>query len=522
MQIASQLDLAAPANSDAERQLREFAHTLAKTHQVEKTPFKKPRLAEDLKSWDQALRNTHAIFKAANSTNVSVSRASEWMLDNFYIITQTFHQIEEDLPASFLNQLPRLDGTVLKGLPRVFALAWEWIGYSQSQLDLTQAAAYVQEYQQVTPLTIGELWAIPIMLRIGILERLVYACSELTGLEAPKSLSPLPRRDSASRVPEAGLMEEPTDQFASPAIPNDAIVSNCFLSLRLLAATDWKTFFEQTSRVERILRDDPAGVYTEMDFDTRNNYRSVIEEVARSSAFNEEETAQAAINLARSEFAPDPNVETLGPANDDTVQASAGDIQAGFHSKLPGRKGHVGYFLVDAGRALLEKRVNCRPEFRVRLSRTLLAFPTRTYLGSIAALSALFVAGIFAYAALSGGSTAQLIIAGVLGFGLALESAITLVNWNATHRMNPQSLPRLDFSEGIPAGNRTMVVIPTLLESEGELDHLLKELEIYYLSNPDAQLTYALLTDFGDAPAERMPEDEPLLALAKSRHRSPQ
>jgi cyclic beta-1,2-glucan synthetase len=126
----------------------------------------------------------------------------------------------------------------------------------------------------------------------------------------------------------------------------------------------------------------------------------------------------------------------------------------------------------------------------------------------------LFVLGLLTYATLSGGSFAQLIIVGVLGFGLALEAAITLVHWNVTHRIKPQSLPRMDFSEGIPSGNRTMVVVPTLLESAGELDHLLQELELYYLSNPDPQLTYALLTDFGDAPAESMPEDERLLGLA--------
>jgi cyclic beta-1,2-glucan synthetase len=88
------------------------------------------------------------------------------------------------------------------------------------------------------------------------------------------------------------------------------------------------------------------------------------------------------------------------------------------------------------------------------------------------------------------------------------------VHWNVTHRIKPQSLPRMDFSEGIPPGNRTMVVVPTLLESADELNHLLQELELYYLSNPDPQLTYALLTDFGDASTETMPQDEQLLALA--------
>ena len=120
MQIASQLNLSAPANSDAERQLREFAQSLAKTHRVERASFKKSSLVEHLKSWEQALRNANAILKTATSTDVSVSRASEWMLDNFYIVSQTFRQIEEDLPARYLNQLPRLDGTALKGLPRIF------------------------------------------------------------------------------------------------------------------------------------------------------------------------------------------------------------------------------------------------------------------------------------------------------------------------------------------------------------------------------------------------------------------
>ncbi len=148
------------------------------------------------------------------------------------------------------------------------------------------------------------------------------------------------------------------------------------------------------------------------------------------------------------------------------------------------------------------------------MRRALLASPTLTYLGSIGILSVLFVLGVLAYAMLSGGTPAQLILAGLLGFGMALEAAITIVNWNVTHRITPQSLPRLDFSEGIPADKRTMVVVPSMLESADELDHLLQELELNYLSNPDPLLSFALLTDFGDAPTEHMPEDEQLLALA--------
>ena len=229
------------------------------------------------------------------------------------------------------------------------------------------------------------------------------------------------------RNPESSLLSR---------LPNDTIVANCFLSLRLLSATDWKDFFEQTSRVEQILRNDPAQIYADMDFDTRNNYRSVIEELARHSKFSEEQVALAAVEFAR-------NVE----------------------DKVSTRKTHVGFYLIDAGRATLENSISYKPGIRVRMRRALLAFPTATYLGSIAILSMLFVLGLLTYATLSGGSLAQLIVVGLLGLGLALEAAITIVHWNVTHRIKPQSLPRMDFSEGIPAGNRTMVVVPTLLES---------------------------------------------------------
>jgi cyclic beta-1,2-glucan synthetase len=165
---------------------------------------------------------------------------------------------------------------------------------------------------------------------------------------------------------------------------------------------------------------------------------------------------------------------------------------------------------------MLENSLHYKPETSMRLQRALLASPTGTYLGGIVFFSILFTLALLGYAALSGGSLIQLVIVGLLGLGLAMEAAVTLVHWNITHRIKPQSLPRMDFSKGIPSGCRTMVVVPTLLESAGELNHLLQELELYYLSNPDPLLTYALLTDFGDSPAEHMPEDEQLIKLARS------
>jgi cyclic beta-1,2-glucan synthetase len=456
-------------NPEPGLRLEQLARQLAQNSYIDKNSKQKPILLGHLKCWEQTLHKAYEYFRAESSKDPAISRAGEWMLDNFYIVEQTLRQIEEDLPESYYDQLPKLDKITLRGAPRIFGLAWEWVRYSQSQIELTQTAVFVQDYQQVAPLTIGELWALPTMLRIGVLEQLTAAVAVITGIAALECLSAL------------SILPMP------PAAASESIVANCFLSLRLLSVTDWKAFFEQTSRVEQILRNDPAEIYAGMDFDTRNCYRSVIEELARQSNQSEEAVAQAAIESCRN---------------------PQGASQF--------RKTHVGFYLVDAGRSALEKRLNYQPGLKARLRGWFLDRPTATYLGSIGLLSLLIGIGLLTYTHIAGGSLVQLIFVGVLGVGLALEAAITLVHWYITHAIPPRGLPRMDFSDGIPPGCRTMVVVPTLLENARELDSLLLELEIYYLSNPDSHLSFALLTDFTDAPAQTMPQDEQLLSLAKT------
>jgi cyclic beta-1,2-glucan synthetase len=462
-------------NPTFEIRLVQLADQIAGHHQAIESSRHMVYLLKNLQSWKQTLLDAYACFRSAPSKDIAFSQAGEWMLDNFYIIEQTFHQIEQDLPQGYFDQLPKLIETPLKGYPRIFALGWEWVRYNQCQLDLAQTATFLQNYQQVTPLTIGELWALPTMLRIGILERLASAVAVMTGIDSPENLKSLP------------------NIYSSLTISNDTLVVNCFLSLRLLSATDWKTFFEQISRVEKILYADPAGIYAGMDFNTRNSYRSVIEELARHSIQSEESVAQTAIEFANNEF----KKLTTGKPN-------------------PDRTSHVGFYLIDAGRPLLEKSINYQPGLKAGVRRWFLTHPTSTYLGSIGLISSLMVLGLLAYTIAVGGSISQMVVIGLLGFVLALDASINLVNWNVTHEIQPSSLPRMDFSEGIPAEYRTMVVIPSLLSNTDELDSLLQDLELHYLSNPDPQLTFALLTDFDDAPVQQMPDDELLLAAAKA------
>ncbi|MEE9617071.1 MAG: glucoamylase family protein, partial [Anaerolineae bacterium] len=279
---------------------------------------------------------------------------------------------------------------------------------------------------------------------------------------------------------------------------DETVVANCILSLRLLATQDWKFFFESVSRVDQVLSRDPANVYARMDFDTRDRYRGVIEELAQTMGRmgqdqkqnqDEEEIARETIRLAE---------------------------EARRSKERSPRTTHIGYYLLDAGQRQLEARLGYRPPWGARLSRWLFGHPTLVYLGTITLITLIILLGLVWYALVAGGTLVQLIGAGLLVLLPATAVAVNLVNWFITHTVPPRVLPRMDFQEAIPAEYRTMVVVPALLTEASEVESLLHQLELHFLGNADPHLHFALLTDFADAPQEHMPDDDRLLGQVKA------
>jgi cyclic beta-1,2-glucan synthetase len=472
----------APQNLDesAFSPLEVFAHQLAVQHTVLRSPERNVTLLNNMQRWSESLKESYRYFRASDSREPVVTRAGEWMLDNFYIVEQTLRQIKEDLPPGYYHQLPKLADTALKGYPRIFALAAELVAYSQCRLDLTQLADFVLSYQQVSPLATGELWALPIMLRIALITHLSTASAAISSIDAPVK-------------PGSDLLLSPVSELSE-----DTVVANCFISLRLLAAHDWKEFFEDTSRVEQILRTDPAGIYAGMDFETRNSYRRVVEDLAHHSAHDEENIAQMAVGLARGDSGV-----TNPPPREGRSQVISKD-----------RITHVGFYLIDAGRAQLEAFLGYQPSASARIRRWILVHPIFTYFGSIALFSLPTVVGLLVVLYLVGGSRIQLVVFALLAIMPAMAVAISLVHRYIPRIIPPRTLPRMDFSEAIPDECRTIIVIPTLMTSLKEVDSLLQELELHFLRNPDPNLAFALLSDYADAAAQATPEDAPLLERA--------
>ncbi len=521
-------------------QLKRHAPALAGQHKIVPHPGPDrllPRLADN----ERVLLEAYDVVTAAATPGQRIVPAEAWLLDNFYLIEQQIGLARRHLPRGYSRQLPRLADGLSAGFPRIYDLALELISHMDGRVDSDNATQFVAAYQTAEPLKLGELWAFPIMLQLALLENLrrvgvhiarrreerdaaiTWADRMLATAESePKHLIQLLAEFANADVPlTAPFVEEfyarlqaqgPAMAFvqtwveqklleqgvtatqlsaaaARTAAANQISIANSISSLRFIGAMDWRDYVESLSVVEQTLREDPTGIYANQDFATRDRYRHVIEDVARVSSRKELEVAREAIGLAQTA----------------AEQLSTDD-----------RSAHVGFYLIDHGRRLLERVVGCRLPLRLRLGRASRRFRLFLYLAPILLLTALATAAVLlAFEGFSPGDWRYwfFAITGIIG---ASALTVSLVNLLVTLVLPPRTLPRLDFSKGIPLAHRTMVVVPTLLSGRQEIDDLLEALEIRYLGNRDANLFFALLTDFHDAPERTLPDDDSTLAYARA------
>ena len=435
-------------------------HQLAQTHVIRKSPGTTLPILEAAGNYDNLLQDAYQHFAHIAEEELTVSYAGEWLLDNFYVVQQALDLIKEDIPASFYRQLPKLAGIPFDNYPRVYSLAREILMWTTDPLTIEYIKQIIKSYQETSSLTVGELWALPAMLRVVNLENLTWAIGQLAELTIEPNLFP------ASKIPEQ--------------VADETLVANSVINLRVLAVQDWKAYFEAVSHVERILRHDPAGIYAEMDFETRNRYRQVIEELAPEDGTAEEKVAQTAINLA----------------------AQATNMKSGQD-----RNQHVGYYLLDDGRYALEDAIGFQANWRLQLRRWAQRQALPVYLGSILFLSAVVFVISAGYLIQNGATLLQWTFTLLLVLLPATGIAVQLVNWVINRTIAPVALPKMDFSEGIPVNYRTMIVIPTLLTSISEVNSLIQQLELHFLRNNDPHLLFAVLGDYADAPEQQMPLD---------------
>ena len=397
-----------------------------------------------------ALERAQQSLASMAVADATVPRAAEWFLDNYYLIRRVARQTEEELPGGFVRHLPRVAAGPGKGLLRIDLVAQALIVATRIEPSPAALRAFVDAYQEVAPLTIAELWALPTMLRACVLRHLVRFLGELH----------VPLGDDQGRAPPPSA--DPPLELCSP---DPGVGVECAIrALRVLDVFDWKTFFARSSRVEAVLRTDPPGVYAHMDFATCDSYRRVVEALAWHTGQTEPRVAELAVELASAQAA-DP------------------------------RAGHVGYYLVGAGRPQLEARLGYRPSGRGRVRGMLMRSPTRAYLVPLALLTLIPLVGL-GWGLARAGIDAVALAAAMLAAAVPPSAlAVPVTQALFARLLAPRTIPKLDFAKGLPADARTLVVIPTLLGGVEDVVDMVRQLELHYLSNPDPQLQFASLDE---------------------------
>jgi cyclic beta-1,2-glucan synthetase len=498
------------------------------------------RLAET----ERVLYEVRALLLDASARGIDVTPAGAWLLDAFFIVIEHGREVRASMPQGYYHQLPKLESGPYRGYPRVYGIAIELIAHTEGQLDQQNMGLMIREYQSVEPLTLGELWAWPAMLRMGLLEsvRRMALRTKRDVMDAERADAQV-RRFRSAVGGEERLRRELADFVAHPPemtaafltrffqqirvaradftallwleqwIAEDAmsveaavqrstrrlsltqlVMANSITSLRTVSSFGWNDFVESMSVTEAVLRDDPSGFYAAMTFDARDLYRHAIEELAKRSQSTEPSVARAAIGMALQSSA------LLGGtpgASDD-------------HDRIA----HVGYYLVGKGRAMLEGAIAYRPSLAQRIARLWHRHPAPLYFGTLA-LAVLAMLAIVSLPLPSDVSWGMRTLAMLIALLPASEIGIAIVNQLTTILAAPDRLSRLDYSKnGVPAAHRTVVVIPLLLDCAAAARDALDHLETQFLANRDPEIRFAVLGDFTDAESESLPSDGAIVDAA--------
>ena len=489
----------------------------------------------------RALRAANTTIAAAIQEKLWITPAAEWLVDNFFVVDEQLREIRDDLPVAFYHELPKLADGPLAGYPRVYGIAWAFVAHTDSRFDPETLRRFVSAYQRVQPLTIGELWAVPITLRVILVENLRRMADAMTRRRVAEqeadaladdllardgrgaaALSTMLSRDERSRLVAAFAVEllqrlRGQDPAVTPALtwlhqrlaaqgttPDEirriehrrqaattVTVRNIITSMRLLSALDWAAFYESVSLVDEALRADSD--FAAMDFRSRDSYRHAIEALARGSKRSELDITRDALAQAARARAQPP----------------------GEAPERDARRADPGFYLIGEGRRDFERTVGSRPRLGVRLRRAFIDAATPGYLGTLLLFTAVILAVPLVLAGLGGMSPAGLGVLGLLALVPASDLAIALLNRGVIASIAPGLLPRFAWASGVPAEFRTMVAVPTLLTGLADVEELIERLEVHYLANPDGDVRFALLSDWSEASTEHAPEDDEILAAAR-------
>ncbi len=515
--------------------LEQHARSLAVAQSVTPKPAKGRPLTRRLSDNGAVLLDAYRQVTHDIDHGRAITPPGEWLVDNYHIVERQIRAIHSDLPPGYYRQLPKLADGPFEGYPRVFGVAWAFVAHTDSRFDSEMLIRYVRAYQEVQPLTIGELWAVAITLRIVLVENLrrladLIVHSAAARQEADDFADRLLGGDGRAAEPVATVLDglervRLSDAFAvelvhrlrdqdpriTPALTwldqslaaqgasadsvvrdehqrqgtGTVTVRNIITSMRLISDVDWTELFERVSLVDDVLAG--GSGFLDMDFPTRNLYRSAIEELARGADLSEIDVARRAVLAAETATAAD--------ATDR-------------------RRADPGYHLLAGGRQAFEEAIGFRARPRAWLGRWGRTLGIGGYAGTIVVVATTLLAPPLIWIAAAMPDAVWLGLLGALGAIPAIDAAVAVVNRAVTGGFGATLLPALELRHGVPSHLRSLVAVPMLLTSHEAIEDQIERLEIHHLASPEGDLHFALLSDWVDAATEKAADDAALLETA--------
>ncbi len=543
-------------------QLAQHARTLAGWHEVAAGRAGSETLLDRLEDNGRVLRSAFEQVVRAAEKGRRLAPAAEWVVDNFYLIEQQLRLASRHLPTGYSKELPRLTTGPNAGRPRVYDLALELIRHVDGQVDEHALDRFVESYARAAAgssgrepagigsegggrqaLRLGELWAVPIMLRIALIENLRRVAARVAAGQADQDLADAwssrilkeGRRDPKGVVRVLADLYETLERRSSDADDADARaevrLSSAFVSefARRLQGQGPSTAFplewlgqalgEQGSSVEAMTQVESQRQAADqlsignsigsLRFIAGHDWSAWVE---AHSEVEDVLTQDPAGTYARQTFATRDRyrhaVERLARRSPHAErQVAERALQQARSGPQDDVASHIGHWLVGDGRPQLERLTGTRLATRTRL----------LFVAGVTLLTLIATTLILWWSGRTGFAWWGLLLLALPVLVVASQPAVGLMNWLVTLLASPKPLPRMDYREsGIPPESRTAVAVPVMFNSSKQVDDLVAAMEVRYLANRDANLLFALLSDLSDAEDEENEGDAELVAYAAS------
>ena len=502
-----------------EEQLKKHLEKMAMQHILKnksnKETYPIPQLLENYSN----IKLVYDLLNEHIKLGINIHPAGEWILDNFYIVEETVSQIQKEMTLKKYTDFVGIENGKYAGFARIYVLATEIVAYTDNKITRENLEKYIKAYQTKKTLTMEEIWNIGVFLQIAIIQNISEICekiycaqvqkykvksiierlvekkskdelqfNQITGLKLKNNefrsmkypfieyMSYSLKKYGKKAYGYLNILEEQVEKLGitvPEAIQKEHFdtairkisMANCITSIKKIQRINFLEIFEQINGVEEILNQDPAGIYENMEYKTKEYYRNAIKEIAKKTKMSEIYISKKAIELCNK------NAKTEPTQNCDLYC-------------------HIGYYLIGDGKEELYEKL----EYKQKIIKN--ETKVKLYIWSIIILTILI--SLIISKAITKNLIQNIIITIILIIPIS-EFIIQTIQYILGKIVKPKLIPKMDFSKGIDKQNATFVVIPTIIKTREKVQELFRKLEVFYLANQSENLYFALLGDCSES-----------------------